>query len=550
MAFLLQPILAAALPHIPFTALPHILFAHATNTRKIQPTETLADKAIPPPPVTSTVTYSRRSTTVTITIHTDITISQSEEEQPTKPTSVKLESSTSSSLLLKPSSDINVLDTSIAQDSSTISTTTASEPSVTGAHVTTFGLGDKGQLVHSGPLTGTAISTDGSTFKSSATSTSKTTHSEPSHPFSKTAIIGIAAGTFVALASLIAVIFCYSYKRRGFKKMKKNEDTSINLGDEEAKFRRHMGQSSQVREIKASHPFTPIYERAATVPVYGLQNAAPWNKPNESDITSHSSSNTVAPPTPSTSNAISPYGNYTPTISDYTIGKNSSRTSDSDLYAPPSTLRLKYQQTEASRQAGKLLTSVSSSSQNQTQLLTPPYNTGKSPPTHELQPIVTEIPTAQTTKFRESIWDDNISIVEPHLDMRRDAYPSISRMREEENIGGPSIGQFEGRRPSSILSDLQQSNTWRDTAPNKLSMASSHPSLHIPESGTWRQNDRKNSVQRTGMGGVGNTLGRQDSDPRNELHLKREEIKGLRVSTLLANNRWEKARKLFSGEGS
>ncbi|KAG0130283.1 hypothetical protein HOY82DRAFT_540203 [Tuber indicum] len=543
MAFLLAPILAAAIPFAPTR----------TTTQKTNPTATPADRAIPPPQVTSTITQSRRSTTVTITIRTDIRISSSEEEKPTKSTSLESESSTPSSLPLKPSSRFNILEASITQDSSTTSTAAASEPSHTGAHVTTFGLGGTGQLVHSGLLTGMAISTDGSTFRALATSAPKTVTARTgsSHPLSKAAIIGIAAGTFAVLASLIAVIFCYSYKK-GFKKKKKKKkrdgNTSADM-DEGDTGRRRMGQSSQVREMKASYPFTPIYERSATVAIHGLQNTAPWNKPK--DVTSHSFPNAGASLTSSTSDAISPYGNYTPTVSDYTIGKNSSLTSDSDLYAPPSALRARYQQVEAGRQAGKLLTSTPYS-QNPPQLPTPVLSTVQSSFSHELEPIITKMPTAQATGVRESIWDDDISIVEPHIDVKRDAYPGQSGAREEPEGSdwGPSAEQLGGRKPSSILSDLQQSSAWRNAAPNKLSIASSHPSLHIPESGNWRQNDRKNSVQRTTMGAGASALSRQDSDPRDELQLRREEINGLRVSTLLEYHRWENARKLFSGEGS
>ena len=498
-----------------------------------QPTETTtAEKAVPPP-ATSKAASPGRSTTITITVRSKTTTISTEEEKQAQPTSSEVASPT------KSGSDtglekIQMASASSTQGLSTTSTSTTSPASITPA--TTFGLGGGKQLVHSGALTGTTIATDGSTFTHSATPTSTNT-AQSSNRLPKPVIIGIAASSCIAMLSLMAVIFWCSYRDR--HKRRKERGSSVDPADREAGLRSRMRQSSQVKRLKISHPFTPVYDRPATVSVRDLQNSAPWNIPRSA--TSGSSQNVLLPTAPSTSEAISPYGGYN--TSDYCAGNNSPLTSN--IYQSPPALRIQQEQAGVREFVREHLAPVSSP-QNQSRSLASSSNAGESSSAQRPQLTVTGAPTVDTTTARESIWDDEVSIVKPHIDMRMDAYPSRSRVGEEYGGKRPSLEQ--DRRGLSMLSDHQHTSTWRNTALNTFSVASSHPSLRVPERGDWKQNDR--GIRETMMSDGGDNWGEKGYDPRDDLPLRREEIKGLRVSAILANKQWERARKLFSGESS
>lgn len=502
-----------------------------------QPTETTtAEKAVPPP-ATSKIASPGRSTTITITVRSKTTTISTEEEKQAQPTSSEVASPTQSGS--DTSLGIKIAGASSTQglSTSTTATSTTSQASITPA--TTFGLGDGKQLVHSGALTGTTIATDGSTFTHSATPASNTVQSNNSnHRLPKPVIIGIAASGCIALVSLMAVIFWCSYRDRHKRRKERGSGSSADPGDREAGLRSRMRQSSQVKRLKISHPFTPIYDQPATVSVRDLQNSAPWNIPKS--VASSSSQNVLLPTAPSTSEAISPYGGYT--TSDNCAGNNSPLTSN--IYQSPPALRIEQEQAGVREFVREHLAPVSSP-QNQSRSLASSSNAGQSSSAQRPQLTVTGTPTVETTA-RESIWDDEVSIVKPHIDMRMDAYPSRSRVGEEYGVKRPSLEQ--DRRGLSMLSDHRHTNTWRNTALNTFSVASSHPSLRVPERGDWKQNDR--GIRETMMSDGEDIWGEKGYDPRDDLPLKREEIKGLRVSTILANKQWERARKLFSGESS
>jgi len=500
----------------------------ATGTT--QPDSTAkAEKAIRPP-ATSKVASPARSTTITITVRSKTTTISLEEEKQAQPTSSEEASPTQSGLDV--SSETQTASASSTQDLST-TTSTTSQASITPA--TTFGLGDGRQLVHSGALSGTTIVTDGSTFTHSATpAASNTAHSNNRLP--KPVVIGIAASSCIALVSLMAVIFWCSYRD---KHKRNKERRSADPGDQEAGLRSRMRQSSQVKRLKISHPFTAVYEGPATVSVRNLQNSAPWNI-SKSAI-SGSSQNVLLPPAPSTSEAISPYGGYF--TSDYFAGNNSPFTSNIYLSSPA--LKIQQEHAEGNEPAREPPAPVSSL-QNQSRFLAPPHNAGQSSSTQRPQLTATRTPITLTTTTRESIWDDDVSIVQPHIDMQRDAYPGKSPVGGEYGGKRPNIEQ--DKRVSSMLSDDQHTSTWRNTAVNTFSVTSSHPSLCVPERGDWKQNDR--GIRETIMSDDGDILDEKGYDPRDDLPLRREEIKGLRVSTILASHRWERARKLFSGESS
>jgi len=499
-----------------------------------QPTgTTTAEKAVPPP-ATSKVASPGRSTTITITVRSKTTTISTEEEKQAQPTSSEVASPTQSGS--DTSSETQIASASSAQGLSTTATSTTSQASITPA--TTFGLGGGRQLVHSGALTGTTIATDGSTFTHSATPTSNTAP-QSSNRLPKPVIIGIAASGCIALVSLMVVIFWCSYRDRHKRRKERGSGSSVDPGDREVGLRSRMRQSSQVKRLKISHPFTPVYDRPATVSVRDLQSSAPWNTPKS--VASGSSQNVLLPTAPSTSEAISPYGGYT--TSDNCAGNNSPLTSN--IYPSPPALRIQQEQVGVRGFVREHLAPVSSP-QNQSRSLASSSNAGQSSSAQRPQPTVTRTPTVETTTARESIWDDEVSIVKPHIDMRMDAYPSRSRVGEEYGGKRPSLEQ--DRRGLSMLSDHQHTSTWRNTAVNTFSVASSHPSLRVPERGDWKQNDRW--IRETMMSDAEDIWGEKGYDPRDDLPLKREEIKGLRLSTILANNKWERARKLFSGESS
>jgi len=511
---------------------PHGPTEQATGTTQ-PPSTATAEKAIPPP-ATSMVASRARPTTITITVRSKTTTISREEEKQAQPTSSEAASPTQSGS--DSSSETQVASASSTQDLSTTATSATSQESI--APATTFGLGDGRQLVHSGALTGTAIATDGSTFTHSATPASNTAH--PNNRLPKLVVVGIAASGCIALVSLMAVIFWCSYKDRHKRRKKRGGGSSVDLADHETGLRSRMRQSSQVQKLKISHPFTPIYEQPATVPVRDLQNLAPWNISRS--VLPSSSQNVLLPPAPSTSEAISPYGGYSTT--DFFSGNNSQLTSN--IYLSPPALGIQQEQAGGREPARESPASVISSPQNQSRFLAPPHNAGQSSSPQRPQLAVTRTPIVQTTTPRESIWDDTVSIVQPHIDMQRDAYPGKSLVGG--GYGGKRPNPEQDRGVSSMFSDDQHTSAWRNNALNTFSVASSHPSLRLPERGDWKQNDR--GIRETMMSDEEDILDEKGYDPRDDLPLKREEIKGLRVSAILANHKWERARKLFSGESS
>ncbi|PUU82995.1 hypothetical protein B9Z19DRAFT_1073602 [Tuber borchii] len=491
-------------------------------------TETTTAEFAVPPPATSKVASPARSTTITITVRSKTTTISTEKEKQAQPTSSEVSSPTQSGS--DTSLGIQMTSASSTQGLNTTATSTTSQASITPA--TTFGLGDGKQLVHSGALTGTTIATDGSTFTHLATPSSNTAQSHNRLP--KPVIIGIAASGCIALVSLMAVIIWCTYKDRHKRRKERGSGSSADPEDREVGLRSRMRQSSQVKRLKISHPFTPVYDQPATVSVRDLQNSAPWNIPRS--VASSSSQNVLLPTAPSTSEAISPYGGYT--TSDNCAGNNSPLTSN--IYPSPPALRIQKEQAGVREFVREYLAPVSSP-QNQPRSLASSSNAGQSSSTQRPQPTVTRTPT---TTASESIWDDEVSIVKPHIDMQMDAYPSRSRVDEEYGGKRPSLEQ--DRRDLSMLSDHQHASAWRNTALNTFSVASSHPSLRVPERGDWKQNDR--GIRETMMSDGEDIWSDKGYDPRDDLPLKREEIKGLRVSAILADRGWERARKLFSGE--
>ncbi|RPB05501.1 hypothetical protein L873DRAFT_1785679 [Choiromyces venosus 120613-1] len=524
---------AAPAPFKPFAR------AVATVTRTTHPSSTAtADRAIPPP--LTSKGGAPKVTTVTVTVRPKTTTISLEEEPQAQPTSS--ESAYSTHLDVDGTSETQVSSTSNTQDFSTTATSTTSQASITPS--TIFGLGDGGQIVHSGVLNGTTLTTDGSTFAPSATPTPTTTSEsgKPRNRLPKGVIIGIIASSCIALLSLLAVIFWWFRKRR-HKRGRKKRDSKISVGskDEEAGGRDLMRQSSQVKRMKISHPFTAIYERPATVSVRDLQSTAPWNIPES--VVSQSSAKVLLPPAPSTSEAISPYGSYFMSDDD---DAGDSSPGMSNVYPQPPAMRALHPQSEIREPFAPVRPPPPP--RDQPRFPASPHNARQSPCAQRPQPEITRTSTVQKTSPFSSIWDDDVSIVKPFVDMRRDAYPGIPHVEEEDEGRRPSLEQE--RRVSSLLSDHQHGRTWGNTGHNTFSIASSHPSLRVPESGNWKQNHR--SIRETVMSGDdGDTLDQKSYDPRDDLTLKREEIEGLRVSTILPkNNRWERTRKLFSGERS